>query len=99
MALELCLLDDVGQPAARVEIGPEAHDELVEAAAHLPLLGRLSDYTEDVSYEPREVAALRAELEHLAVVLPDDLGPLVARLRGLCDQALRSRLGLEAIAD
>jgi hypothetical protein len=98
MALELCVLDDLGQPIRGVAIRIDDHDELVEACSHLPMLGRLADYNEDATYDPREVAELRAELDEVASELPEDLEPLIARLRGLCDAALSQRLGIEAIA-
>lgn len=98
MALELCVLDDLGHPIRGVAIRIDHHDELVEACAHLPMLGRLADYNEDASYDPREVAELRAELDEVEASLSDELEPLIVGLRGLCDAALRERLGIEAIS-
>lgn len=64
----------------------------------LPLLARATDYYEDAAYTPDEVPGLLAEL---TAVGPRAGGAaaVVAALAALCEEAVRRRRGIVALAD
>ncbi len=82
------------QPGGRPAPGPAPQPLLPP----LPLLARAADYYEDATYTPGEVPGLLAEL---AAVGPRAGGArdVVAALAALCEEAVRRRQGVVALAD
>jgi len=99
MALDLAILGDDGAPSEFVGIGVNEHWELLQRASptgSFPLIQRLADYYEDVSFTPSEVAALKAELTRIGC---RGMEGKIASLVALLERAGLAGRGVEAIAD
>ncbi len=110
MALDFAIQDDAGHPKHIVPIDWDTHDDIVEyATAFGPyaLVLRMTDYFQNVRYDPEEVETLLNELVQLdrtiaskpkLPVHPNLLSTL-RKMHDLCRQAIREGRRIIVIAD
>jgi hypothetical protein len=83
-------------------LGVDAHYRLTALLdARFPLLGRMSDYYDDTSYAPEEVAELIAEMRAVetCVVADQELTRFAGEALEVLALALHRSCGVEVVAD
>jgi hypothetical protein len=81
-------------PAAHFAMDEEVHEALLSCCGHRPFLQRAADYYRDAEFAPEEVDMFLKELA-AAEPLPES----AAELKSLCEEAIRRRCGIVAVAD
>jgi hypothetical protein len=102
VALDLAILGENDAPEVAVAVGIDAHFALMKAArfAALTLLGRMSEYYEDATFEAGEVPVLVGELEQLeSLPLGDECRAVLSELKALAERARASNRALVVLAD
>jgi hypothetical protein len=102
MPLEVVIFGADGSPERTVEMDVEQHHRLFRAVGlELSLLRRMSEYYEDASYAPEELALLQDEVRVLATNVAGDaeLRQLLSALLELLEIARQRSCVVAALAD
>jgi len=101
MSLDIAILAPDGAVLKEVNIGMEAHKDLIRAATRLalPLIGRLHDYyNDDVVYAVSELDAFEAEIRTIRQE-PDLDSEILGALLLLVEDARKLSATLVTLAD
>lgn len=102
MSLSLALLNAEEAPEEILDLYPEIHEKLLDAATRTkaPLMTRMKDYYQDAEYDSAEFPALDREAEAIGGGAHDkDLAEWCHQLRALIQRAVETNRGLWALAD
>lgn len=110
MALDLAILDSNGRPQHSIQVGLLAHNDvirLINALGEFPLLQRMADYYQDVTYLPDEINPLLDEIRRLPSEselrafppVREEVLELLSSLAALWEVAEQEQNSIDAIAD